>query len=789
MEAGAVTSGNSVGIQDNPFTEKVAMLRQAASQPGKLAVPPFNPMRVTESQGQFLIESDNGTKVQVPVSATFASLTPAQKQAVAEVENLMTRSGLYGTTTPPVKTPDPVTGTAAGAPTETVTVEPKKQAPFKPAGNDFNARFDQSIARSGMQGAGANRHYLGAAEAQALCVCFGATSVQGLQSALNEAGATPPLAIDGKLGGKTLQAIVDLINTNKTFTFPAIGSADQAETYARLSELLTEHASAAMPPDQVKAFHAVLTGALAKAIAAAPADVQKAIGDRATAMASTGNAADPADAADAKAILTAAVVPPVAPAPKVAEMSATDLVAAMVKPGALDGDSGVAIRARLKDPTVLAAVVADPAALQQPLVAAEVATLIPDMDLATLAALTTTVGDKAGPDVAKVINARIDVLAGVLTATSDIGTLAKLRTMQKTLDPKAPVAPSLEKAAVAILASASKTELDGKDEGKPPFMDQLKAVFDGTLPASLTTAITDRHQVIKANGLKVKQDDRTELGKSAVVNDVYQQIVGKIKDGVQGKEDNDINAMIKAMGSVSQEGFMTAEGSAAVGALIERMMTTKANPDDAKDKTTLWDKMVKEFGGSERKDLLRILSHLPSTAMGSKAFAELARVSADRLGTDDEATKRIKVTFDLAFHDAAETERPDILRTVQGERKFTRSYVMDPKNFGALATTYPKGDIASSLKDAFDDDKQRVAFMNQLITVAADPRESEATRKWAMLALNDARVAFRQPLEDGDLSDVQTHLRKVNGGAQVPDDARRFLAVFHETLQVEKGVN
>jgi hypothetical protein len=175
--------------------------------------------------------------------------------------------------------------------------------------------------------------------------------------------------------------------------------------------------------------------------------------------------------------------------------------------------------------------------------------------------------------------------------------------------------------------------------------------------------------------------------------------------------------------------------------------------------------------------------------MGSKAFAELARVSADRLGTDDEATKRIKVTFDLAFHDAAETERPDILRTVQGERKFTRSYVMDPKNFGALATTYPKGDIASSLKDAFDDDKQRVAFMNQLITVAADPRESEATRKWAMLALNDARVAFRQPLEDGDLSDVQTHLRKVNGGAQVPDDARRFLAVFHETLQVEKGVN
>jgi hypothetical protein len=665
-----------------------------------------------------------------------------------------------------------------------VSVDHKPRANFSPSSSEFNTRFDQAIARSGVQSAGDNKHYLGMADAMAFCKACGLPNVKALQTALNKAGVVPQLVVDGKLGGRTMQALCDTIakqrgedlaaNRDVAFAFPTAGSAEDAEAFARMTEILVEHATVAgnRPGEIQEALQAGLT----KSIAAAAPEVRQAIAERVATMASTGRTeGQPDDAADAKAILQAVVAPASA---TIGQMDAGKLVQQMTQPQGMAGEAGTAVRARLQDATVLAAVAGNPEALKQDVVATEVVNAIGTLDADKLLALAKSVGQGADARIKAAITAAVDALADKLQGPGDVGQLASLRETQKAIDPQAKAGPALDKAAVTMLKGASIPQLDGKDEATPPFMTQLTTVFDGTLPETLTKAAAERRNAIKAQGQQVGDEARKELGKAADVNDAFQQIVGKVSDGIRGREDDDINALFRQVGGADKLGNLTTEGSRKVGALVDRLMAEKH-----------WNRLIDEFGGSERKDLLRLLSRLPHDAVSPKAMAEISRHAADRLDKDDAGIKRLQATFGRAFREAPAEDRKVMLNTVKDEHGFAQAVLGDRTNTAALREIVPNGNLAGAYARAFDNDAQRVDLMRRLLDTVADPSESDDNREWAKKALNLAREAFRGPLEDGDLGEVQSHITKVRDGAKVPASTQQWLTEFWQALEHEKRVN
>jgi hypothetical protein len=645
---------------------------------------------------------------------------------------------------------------------------------FDPTG--FAARFDQVTERSGVQREG-QKHYLSSADAAAVVRTFGAADAKALQRGLNAAGANPPLTVDGKIGGRTLQALTEGLAGEGEFNFPPVQSAADAEAFARVAELLIENANVGLGTDQVQRVQGKLASALDRAVSTAPAEVQTAIRDRATAMTSTGGGGG---IADAQAILQTAARPMT---DRIGQMTADQLAQAMTQPGALDGESGTAIRARLQDPQILAAVAGNTAALGNATVAAEVTQAIGGLDAPKLLALATAVGPNAAAPVKTAIESRIDAVAATVTGVphaDKLTQLTQLRDTQLAINPQATMRPSVQNATIALVRNASLEQLDGRDhtEAQRGFMGDLQALYNNTLPPEVNTAITERRATLAQEGRQQVVQQRMELAQSPEVNNVYQRIIGAVVDGVSGSEDNTINDLLRELGGADKEGNMTEGGARKVGALVERMITENR-----------WTGMIDDYGRSERKDLLRFLSHLPAGTVSPRTMAEISRQAADRLGNDDGDVQRLRTTFNQALRAAQPDDRQKMLTAVKGEHDFARAVVLDRSNFAALREAYPSGQVASRLHEVFRDDEQRVAFMRNLVSTVADPGESDANRAWAQTALQDARVAFRDPLEDGDLADVQSHITSVRESADVPAASRQFLTEFWQTLEDEKRIN
>jgi hypothetical protein len=748
----------------------------AAAKHGKLVVAPFNPIAVVDTGASYTITPDGGKSVTIPKNAPAGSLNPEQQKALGNVQDLLGR--IDGTSSFPTQVEaDPKT-TGSTAPKEKVQVQTSPKAKFDPAAAEFNNRFDATIGRTDIKTAGAGKHYLNEADAAAVCKALGYTDVKAMQKALNAGGLKPPLALDGKLGGRTLQALTDKILADKTFAFPEIKTADDAMAFARVTELLVEQASTTESASGTGEFKTRLTDALRTAISKAPVDVQNKISEAADGMTSTGKTdANPDDAADAKSILGSSVKPDTG---KIATMTADELVVAMAKPGALDGDSGIAIRARLKDPEVLLKVAGNATAMANPTIAAEVTKAIGELDVAGVNALAKGLGKTASEPVQKALLAQIDVLAGKLMVPADVDTLVSLRESWFAVRPADAEQPkSFDEASLRMIKAAALTDLEAPDGAKTPFLEKLAGVRGGgPLTDEMKKAVTERCKELKTAEKDKVVDARKTLGEEPTVDKVYQKILGKIEDGISGKEDDDINAMIKELGEVDSKGQMSDKGSALVGALIERL---KANGK--------WGGMIEDYGRSERKDLLRMLAHIRPTSVSPETLGDIARLCEDKLGSKDAATKDIKESVRQTLGSADGTDKAKMMLKMRPEHDLTRSYLVDRDNFKDLAVAFPDGRIASEFADVFENDEQRVAFMNQLIDTIADPRESDATRQWAMATLDHARLAFRKPLEDGDLGDVQEHLNTVNAGNAVPADAREWLAKFHKTLEEEKKIN
>lgn len=754
--------------EKGPMDSSPAGILSQAAGKGKLMVPPFNPYTVTDTGASYTITPDGGSPVAIPKGTTSAQLTKEQAGALAAVENLLGRLDKAETPTPVAVQPK-----GDAQPHEKVDVKPAPKTTFDPTASAINSRFDATIGRTDLQAAGTGKHYLSAADAAAVCQALGYADVRAMQTALGK-GLTPPLAVDGKLGGRTLQALTAKVLADKTFAFPAISSADDAKAFARVSELLVEQASTTESATATTELKDRLTAALGTAIGKAPADVQTAITAAAAGMTST--ATGEGDAADAKTILTTSAKPD---AGKVAGMSVDELITTMARPGALDGDSGTAIRARLEDPAVLLAVAGNATAMGNPTIAAEVVKAVACLDAAGLNSVAKGLGKAAPESVQKALLAQIDVLAGKLATPADVDTLVSLRESWFAVRPSDTLPASFDEAAGRMIKAAALSDLQETDGVKPPFLEKLSQVHaGGPLPKDLTAAIATRVGDLKSAAKDKVIDDRTSLGKSPEVDKVYWQIRGRMDDGIHGREDDDINALIKELGEVDSHGNLSETGSARVGALIERLKA------DGK-----LDRLIDDYGRSERKDLLRILAHVHGSSVSAETVGQLARRCEDKLGSDDGATKAIKATATALLSHTDGAGKADMLRQMRGEPDLARGFVTNKENFPYLVDAFPDGHVASEFMATFKTDGQRVGFMNHLIDVIADPREAETTRKWAMAALENATVAFRQPLEDGDLSDVQDHLNAVNAGAGVPAESVTWLAKFHKVLEHEKSIN